>query len=319
MRLILIFLIFVTSINLSKAQPNLVPNPSFEDKYTCINTSLLLEDYIYHWYGGRGYFNTCFSATSGADIPQNQFGNQMPKSGDAYSGIYTYGKNSYPIRHYIRTKLFSPLIQNNKYRVAFYVSLGDTLHAFNNSIGAYFAPDSLFTITNFVIDATPQIINSPTNNLDNKTVWTLVCDTFVANGGEKWITIGNFLNDSLSLITPLDSVCSQPNGWGCGAYYYIDDVSVTLVDETGIEEQELNNFILFPNPNKGSFRLQYRGTFSATNILSITDIYGKQLDQIEIINTTTEYENTRLKNGLYFYTIRQGIEELGRGKFMVIH
>jgi hypothetical protein len=56
----------------------------------------------------------------------------------------------------------------------------------------------------------------------------------------------------------------------------------------------------------------------STTILGVTDIYGNQLDQIEIINSTTEYATTRLTSGLYFYTIRQGSEELGRGKFMVI-
>ena len=41
-----------------------------------------------------------------------------------------------------------------------------------------------------------------------------------------------------------------------------------------------------------------------------------QLDQIEIINSTTEYENTRLNNGLYFYVIRRGVEELERWKYL---
>lgn len=317
-KLVLILILFFI-IKLGKAQPNLVPNPSFEDKFTCINTSLLLQDYIYYWNGGRGYFNNCFSSTSGADVPNNQFGNQTPKTGNAYCGIYTYLKNSYAIRHYIQTRLIDTLVQGKNYRVAFYVSLSDTMHAFNNSIGAYFATDSLYSFNNYVIAATPQIINNHQNDLNNKSDWTLICDTFVASGGESWITIGNFMNDSLSLITPLDSVCDQPFPFNCGAYYYIDDVSVTLIDETNIEEQKQNKFSLYPNPNNGCFRLQYKGTLTATNIFSITDIYGKQLDQIENINSTTEYENTRLKNGLYFYTIRRGNEELGRGKFMVIH
>jgi len=317
MRLILIFLIFVTSINLTKAQINLVPNPSFENILNCNDNYYYLEELIHNWYGGKGYFNVC--RTNNFSVPNNIMGNQQPYTGNAYCGIYTYGKNSYPIRHYIQSRLIDTLQQNKKYRVAFNVSLSDTMHAFNNSIGAYFATDSLYSINNFVIAATPQIINNPQNNLNNKTDWTLICDTFVANGGESWITIGNFLNDSLSLITPLDSVCDLPIPFNCGAYYYIDDVSVTLIDETSIEEHRENKFNLYPNPNIGCFRLQYKGTLTASNIFNITDIYGKQLDQIEIINSTTEYENTRLNNGLYFYTIRQGIEELGRGKFMVIH
>jgi hypothetical protein len=316
-KLILILLLnFIAK--LGDAQINLVPNPSFENYFNLNPNSNGLQDFISDWNWGFGYFHTLRTNPS-YSVPANEVGFQYPQTGNAYCGIYTYGKYSVPIRQYIQTRLLDTLIQGKKYRVAFYVSLSDSMHAFNNSIGANFTPDSLYTLNNYVIDAIPQIINNVENDLNNKTQWTLVCDTFVASGAENWITIGNFLNDSLSLIIPLDSVCDQPFPFNCGAYYYIDDVSVTLIDETIIEEQKQNKFSLYPNPNIGCFRLQYKELLSMTNIFSITDIYGKQLDQIEIINSTTEYENTRLKNGLYFYTIRRGNEELGRGKFMVIN
>lgn len=315
-----LFLILLLNFiaKLGVAQINLVPNPSFENYFNLNPNSNGLQDFISNWYWGFGYFHTLRTSPS-YGVPNNDAGHQYARTGNAYCGIYTYIKNSYPVRYYIQTRLIDTLTAGKKYRVEFYVSLGDTMHAFNNSIGAYFATDSLYTLNNFVIDATPQIINSYTNDLNNKTEWTVVCDTFEASGGESWITIGNFLNDSLSLVTPLDSNCSQPLGWGCGSYYYIDDVSVTLIEETGLVNKKLNDFSIFPNPNYGTFRLLHKGTLTKSYILNITDLYGNQLDNIEIINSTTEYENVRLKNGLYFYSIRQGIEELGRGKFMVIH
>lgn len=314
-----IIIVIVFSIfDLSIAQPNLVTNPSFENYFNLNPNSNNLQDYITNWYWGFGYFHSLRTNPS-YSVPSNDAGYQFARTGSAYCGIYTYLKNSYPIRQYIQSKLASALISNKKYRVAFYISLGDTLHAFNNSIGAYFAPDSLYTFSNFVVDAIPQVENNIENNLNNKVEWTLVCDTFIANGGEKWITIGNFLNDSLSSISPLDSVCSQPVAWGCGAYYYIDDISVTLIDETGIAEQKRNNFTLFPNPNKGTFKLQYNGIISKNTMLYITDIYGKIIDSKEIVNTTTDYENTSLLAGLYFYSLQQGNQEVGRGKFVVLN
>lgn len=321
MKKIVLIVLLIFKINIGKTQPNLAPNPSFEDKFTCINTSLLLEDYIYFWYGGRGYFNTCFSSSSGADVPNNQFGNQMPMTGDAYCGIYTFSKSTSPtfaLRNYIQTKLDQDLLAGKKYRVAFYVSLGDTMHATNNTIGAYLAPDSLFTSNNGVITNIPQIANDNNNDLSDKTNWTLVCDTFIATGNERWMTIGNFYTDSLSAITALDSVCAQPNAYACSAYYYIDDVSVMLIDETGYEEQKQNNFSLFPNPNSGIFKLQYNGIINKLLMLYITDVYGKLIDTKEIINITTDYKNTSLTNGLYFYTLRSNNEELNRGKFLII-
>lgn len=97
----------------------------------------------------------------------------------------------------------------------------------------------------------------------------------------------------------------------------IDSIGLEAV--TGINEVNGNNaFSLFPNPNNGSFRLQYAGIITKPLILSITDVYGKLIDNLEITNTTTNYKNTSLINGLYFYTIRQGTEEVGRGKFLMV-
>lgn len=320
MKKIIGLLISLYSFNL-QAQTNLVLNPSFEDKFTCINTSLLLEDYIYFWYGGRGYFNTCFSSTSGVDVPNNQCGNQMPRTGNAYCGIYTFSKSTAPpfaLRNYIQTKFNQNLLVGKKYRVAFYVSLGDTMHASNNTIGAHFSSDSLFTLSNGIIAEIPQIENDNNNDLSDKTIWKLVCDTFVAAGNERWMTIGNFYTDSLSEIAALDSVCAQPNAYACSAYYYIDDVSVTLIDETGITEQKLNNFSLFPNPNNGNFRLHYKGIIAQPLMLYITDVFGKLVDSKKIVSTDSDYENTGLTNGLYFYILRQGVDEVGRGKFLIV-
>jgi hypothetical protein len=317
-KLALIFLLIFNIGNL-KAQPNLVPNPSFENYFNLNANGTSLESFIYNWYGGRGYFHSLRTNTSGFSIPMNDIGHQFARTGNAYCGIYTYGKYSYPIRQYIQTKLDSALEGNKKYRVAFYISLGDTMHAFNNSIGAFFAPDSLLSYNNYIVDASPQIENNNENDLNNKTEWTLVCDTFIAAGGERWLTIGNFLNDSLSAITEIDTnICNQPMPYNCGAYYYIDDVSVTLIDETGIEEQKQNNFTLFPNPNKGNFKLQYYGIINKKTTLYITDVYGKFIDTKEILNTTTDYENTSLLSGLYFYSLSRGNEEVGRGKFLIV-
>jgi hypothetical protein len=311
-------IVFLT-LNLKvQSQVNLVPNPSFEETFSCSDFNLIyLENFIYNWYGGRGYFNVC--RVGDFDIPINICGHQYPRSGNAYCGIYTYLKNTYPIRHYIQTKLSETLIENKKYKVSFFVSLGDTLHANCNSIGAFLSTDS-FVVSNpgTLLNHIPQIQNHLENDLNNKSGWTMVTDSFIASGNEKWITIGNFYHDSIILVTPLDSVCNQPSPYGCGSYYYIDDVSVTLIDETGIEEKNQFTSSLFPNPNKGIFKLQYNGILNKATMLYITDVYGKIIDTKEILNNTTDYGNTSLSNGLYFYSLRQGAEEVGRGKFVVV-
>jgi hypothetical protein len=65
----------------------------------------------------------------------------------------------------------------------------------------------------------PQIFNS--QQFDDTLNWVKIQGSFVADGTETYITIGNFLADSLSGITN-----SYPLNSFIGAYYYIDDVSV---------------------------------------------------------------------------------------------
>jgi hypothetical protein len=178
-KIIFSLFLFITASNIN-AQPNLVPNSSFEDTITPVQPFFYLENFIKNWNGGMGYYN--ISRIGNYSIPSNITGYQYPHTGNAYCGIYTYLKNSYPIRQYIRTKLLQKLQNNKKYKVSFYVSLADTMHAFNNSIGAYIGIDSSYIINNYVFDVIPQIENNIHNELSNKTNWTLVCDTFVANG-----------------------------------------------------------------------------------------------------------------------------------------
>jgi len=207
--IIVVFLLF--SIGNSKAQ-NLVPNPSFEDTLNCNDTYFYLEALVTHWRGGMGYYNTC--RTNNLGVPNNITGFQYPRTGNAYCGIYTNLKYTTPIRQYIQTKLTQKLLNNKKYKISFYVSLGDALHAYTNSIGAYFSEDSFFVSADAFIPQIPQIQNNEHNDLSSKTEWTLVCDTFIATGIEQYITIGNFYNDSISNPIPLYSVCAQPNPFG---------------------------------------------------------------------------------------------------------
>ena len=97
-----------------KSQPNLVPNYSFEDTLNCGSSQFYLEDIVTFWCGGRGYFNACRSFYFG--VPNNIFGLQYAKTGNAYCGIYTAANGTSPLRQYIQTKLNAQLSVNKKYR-----------------------------------------------------------------------------------------------------------------------------------------------------------------------------------------------------------
>jgi hypothetical protein len=189
------------------------------------------------------------------------------------------------------------------------------LHASSISIGAYFSADSFFVSSAFLglIDVVPQIQNNPENDLSDTANWTLVSGNFIANGGEQYLTIGNFLPDSLSNIIPLDSVCSQPNGFGCGVYFYIDDVSVVLDDDSGLDESQIAaNIKIFPNPAKDVLRIEMQTNFNGT--IKINNALGKEVYNANFQNNITNFTiDTRdFESGLYFISFRNERGEVNR-------
>lgn len=75
-------------------------------------------------------------------------------------------------------------------------------------------------------------IQHPDNKVFNATYnWEKVCASYKAEGGEKFLTIGNFTSDQDTKYEtnkkPKDSKINQI----VAAYYYIDDVVVTMLDK----------------------------------------------------------------------------------------
>lgn len=152
----------------------------------------------------------------------------------------------------------------------------------------------------------PSYSNEPYNSINIH--WEVRSVTFTATATSHLIKFLPMDDDSNLVFSNTDTT---------GALYMgIDSIGLEIV--TGTDEfSNKNDFQLFPNPNKGSFKLQYNGNLNKTTTLYITDVYGKFIDTKEFVNTTTDYENTSLLAGLYFYSLQQGNEEVGRGKFVV--
>jgi hypothetical protein len=314
MKTLLAFVILTLNLGITKAQLNLVPNASFEDTITCHSYDYL-EYNINNWKGGRGYFNPCKGPLR--SVPNNEVGFQYAKSGNAYCGLYSYGKSldNSTLRNYIQVNLTHALIATKRYNVTFYVSASDVMHAKSNSIGAYFSADSFFISSAFLglIDVVPQVQNNPDNDLSDTSNWTLVSGSFIANGTERYLTIGNFLPDSLSNIIPLDSVCSDPNGFGCGVYFYIDDVSLVLDDDSGTEESLLsNNFKVFPNPSKDVLKIEMQTNFNGT--IQIRDALGKEIYNTNLHNNISNFtiDTKDFESGLYFISFRNEKGEVNK-------
>jgi gliding motility-associated-like protein len=203
-----------------------VPNGSFEEYYNCPNAGGISE--LKEWYsptlGSPDYYNVC-ATNSQLGVPQNGRGYQIPKTGDAYTGFYARANQNE--REYLQIELIKPLESGKKYLVHFYLSLSDIDEISIWSVGMYFSnlPISSSTFTIFTPSLTPQILNEESNflNWDN---WTEVKGEYTAQGGEKFITIGNFYTEAdtdTMFIPGLNQF--NPNI----TYIYVDDVSITEI------------------------------------------------------------------------------------------
>jgi hypothetical protein len=221
-----------------KSQQNLVPNPSFESYTTCPNDVGQL-NYTTNWYsptlGTSDFFDTCFTFIqpgSGVDVPQNAMGYQNALSnGGGYSAIFLFYQTGL-YREYLQTKLTTTLTNTVKYFVNFYVSLADSSRLATDDIGAFLSSNPIGSGNVATLNYTPQISNPQGQLLNNKLIWVRVSGSFISNGSEQYITIGNFKNDINTDTTRLLPNCMDPDY--NSAYYYIDGVCVSTDSLFGI-------------------------------------------------------------------------------------
>ncbi len=167
-------------------------------------------------------------------MPNNFFGVQQARTGDAYIGMIGYRNLNGAIvpqdQEYISTELENVTLDPSKtYCVKMYVSLADSSDWAIDQLGFYFSNG--IPTGPIAGNVLPQVFGS--DIITNKTGWTEVAGVFQPTTSFDYLTIGNF-TDSDSDINKVQ-VGNDRDGI---AYYYIDDVSITemSVSVTGPEE-----------------------------------------------------------------------------------
>ena len=242
--LVLIAMLQATQLH-GQAPDNMVFNPSFEEHRDCpvkLDALGVMREADAWWQPTRGssdYFHACGSRD--CQVPRNKMGQQEAHSGEAYCGIYCSQEN---YREYLQTELREPLVAGKRYRVCFWVSLADKSPQAVATLGALLTHTRIEDSTwGILMDreardygdgmaqyiATyyePQVMNPRENLLDNSKEWVEVGGEFVAQGGERFLTIGNFLPFNQSGVAAMERAHAPLPG----AYYYIDDVSLRCLD-----------------------------------------------------------------------------------------
>lgn len=243
---ILFLLVCVASWSQSEIKPrkNLIYNGSFEDYRECprkidaLGTLTIVDAWFQPTKGSADYYNVCGSRDCG--VPNNKLGIQSPRTGLGYCGIYC-SKTEY--REYLQTQLREPLSAGDTYQLTFYVSLSEYSSGSVATIGGLLTRERIEDTVRGVlmnkevrhiaqgIDQVvasyyvPQVVNHFDDVLTDTKGWTPISGTFVAQGGEEYLTIGNFFPASKSNVKDLDSLTYLLPG----AYYYIEDVRLVCL------------------------------------------------------------------------------------------
>ena len=161
-------------------------------------------------------------------VPENTFGQEEPYEGKCYVGIKTYltGKKQNE-RSYLTGELNTKLTKNKTYCIEFWVSLAEGSKFASNNIGAKFdqkRPEEgkdkqLFKGNVDVLHPENKVFNSANG-------WFKICGTYVAKGGEQYITIGNFEANAKTANEPFKQPKQSKATAIQSAYYFIDNVIV---------------------------------------------------------------------------------------------
>jgi len=245
----LLLLIFIFFSCLLQAQ-NLVPNPSFEDYSVCPNNYEQIDraDYWSSYRPSPDYYNRC-SPNIDVSVPANTNGFQNTSDSicNAFAGIVTYF--SWPFREFLGTELISPLVIGEKYFVSFKVSLAEISNCGSNKIGVMLSTMPYNNTNQYQTKNYSQIYD--TTIIIDKTNWTEIHGSFIADSTYKYIIIGNFFDDSHTDVIKF-------NALNCLTYYYIDEICLSkdsLICNSfpntcgnGISSNEKSKISIFPNP-----------------------------------------------------------------------
>jgi gliding motility-associated-like protein len=235
-KLFLSFINTCLSVTLS-AQINLVPNGNFEDSVKCFENAAVRTSAIADWFIPINEVinpdSLCPYLAWWRFLKSRKMGLNNTKCGF----IETYYRgfpddNIYSGRGYLAIKLRKPLMANQQYYFEMYTRAVDTFPTlqlvntlFTNGQEVAFTKD----FPKFDIDLSRNFLNLNAifpSKLHNDYEWRKINGCFKAQGGEKYMIIGNFSkNDDTKTLTTGKKNNNFPNG--LTAYYAVDNVLLT--------------------------------------------------------------------------------------------
>jgi hypothetical protein len=198
------------------------------------------------------------------------------------------------------------------------VSFGDSAWYAGRNIGIHFSSGQPSENLDYLLALEPHVKYDSEDFLTNKEGWTRIEGEYLAQGGENFLTIGNFEPDSLSETVFIEGggVLKPwaPDYWKA-VYYFIDDVSVIDVDSlVGVDEMEGLAMNVYPNPAKNFFTIE---TGQGNGTLSLYDGAGRQVLSILLQSSKQNITLENVPAGVYVAALERDGAIVERKKLII--
>ncbi len=222
MRCLVLFTLLLCC-KLSLQSQNLVPNPSFDNlrgkrpnmsPWQMVNTI----DYFV-------YDETKKDKVLKTKIKDKNFKLRSARTGNAYVGLRVWPRYT----EFLVVELNEVLEPQQQYYFEMYMALSPHANSYLRSVGvSFYSFKPPYSQKKGIYDYPPQLVVYRHYGIIDTTDWYKVAGVFTAEGGERFMTIGNFsLNNK-------EKFKRKKFGFGKReAYYYIDDVALYKLDSFG--------------------------------------------------------------------------------------
>ena len=291
---------------------NLVPNPSFEN-YTepfCgimypPDFELTIDDWLNPNLSAPSLYFTNLNDSCYNQQPENNYpgpigqkGTQLPRTGEVMAGIWLYTFEGLNQRQYVQVLLNNNLEIGQQYIVEFYVSHADHMEYFTSNIQAFFSLYPEGSSSSFPIEVTPQL--SWDDFVVDQEGWVRIADTISVEEPLQYLTIGNFQNDENTTLLTNENATGEPGTYG--AYYFIDDVSVTAYIPDGIDELYANSIKIYPTVVTSVLNIEIEQSL-INKPYFVTDLHGKNVLQGNIYADLFSLDVEKLPAGMYSFNL----------------
>ena len=189
-----------------------------------------------------------------------------------------------------------------------------------NTTGISYAGNSTQTVTWVPGSTASAPFNSPTVDILLSTNASTAIETFNATtptspNPTTWTTIASGVTNNGSYVVTLPNVTA--NTTTCrfmvkavgNVFLAVNSKNFTITPALANETFGLNNFSLYPNPNKGNFSVQFDSTSSNDIEITVHDIRGRNIFERTYPNTGMFSQNLQLdtvQSGVYLVTVKDG-------------